>query len=88
MPLLAKRVPENSYKIMSVVHEKVFEYLCAADIGIIFRESSVINWVSRPVKAMEYEAAGLSIAHNNTVAWIVARYGINRARSVFQKALV
>ncbi|MGE0207345.1 MAG: hypothetical protein AB7R69_05860 [Candidatus Babeliales bacterium] len=65
-----KNIDPSHYYVCSVPHEKVFEYLAACDAGLLFRENSLINWVSRPTKALEYQATGLPIIHNNTVAWL------------------
>jgi hypothetical protein len=48
----------------------IYHYLAAADIGIIFRKPHIINWISRPTKILEYQAVGLKIIHNNTVAML------------------
>ncbi|MCL4361221.1 hypothetical protein M1446_02595 [Candidatus Dependentiae bacterium] len=64
-------LPQNSYKVLTLKHDIVFEYLCAADYGIIFREKHIINWVARPTKVLEYQAAGLKILHNNTVKLLI-----------------
>lgn len=63
-------IPEKSYLLLTVKHHEIAAYLCAADAGIIFREEHILNWVSRPTKALEYTSAGLTIVHNNTVAWL------------------
>jgi len=75
---LQQHLPQSAYFVAAVTHEQVYQYLAAADVGLIFREPGVVSWVSRPVKAMEYEAMGLKIVHNNTVDWLLQRYGINR----------
>lgn len=64
------QLPKNSYHIMAVAHHEVIKYLSACDTGILFRTPDIVNWVSRPTKALEYQAAGLKIMHNNTVAWL------------------
>ncbi len=76
--LLQKRVTPNAYRVLNIPHQRMYEHLAAADTGLVFRESGIASWVARPVKAMEYEAVGLQIVHNNTVDWLVQRYGINR----------
>ena len=63
-------VPGSNYRIISVDHTNVYSYLCVADAGILFRESHIINWVSRPTKLLEYCAAQLQIIHNGTVAYV------------------
>lgn len=70
--LLAHRnLPQSSYAILGVPHQEMFRYLSACDAGLIFREPSPVNWVSRPTKVLEYRAVGLEVIHNNTVAWLV-----------------
>ena len=69
--LLAKsKLPTTSYKILSIAHKNVHQYLSACDFGIIFRKKHIINWTSRPTKALEYQSVNLSIIHNNTVAYL------------------
>ncbi|HJM68375.1 MAG TPA: hypothetical protein QGF02_00355 [Candidatus Babeliales bacterium] len=57
----------KDYTVMHVPHAKLFNYLSAADAGLIFREKHILNWVSRPTKILEYQSVGLKIIHNNTV---------------------
>jgi hypothetical protein len=66
-------VQASNYRVVSISPRYLFEYLSAADAGLIFREPDVINWVSRPTKAIEYQAVGLKIIHNNTVAWLAQK---------------
>jgi hypothetical protein len=40
---------------------------------MIMREANIVNWTSRPIKAIEYLKAGLEIIHNGTIQWIVRR---------------
>lgn len=61
-----------SYYVCFVSHEEIYRYLAACDVGLLFREHNIINWISRPTKALEYHAAGLPIIHNNSVA--IAQY--------------
>lgn len=58
------------YRILAVKSDDVMKYLCAADSGFLFRDADVINWVARPTKMLEYQAAGLTIVHNQTVAFL------------------
>jgi hypothetical protein len=62
----------SSVIIKSVTHHEMYEHLAAADVGMLFREQSIVNWVSRPTKMLEYEAVGLKVVHNNTIAWLAA----------------
>lgn len=75
---LKNRLSPDAYQVLSVAHNQIYEYMAVADIGLVFREAGVVSWVSRPVKAMEYEAVGLTVIHNNTVDWLIQRYGTNR----------
>jgi hypothetical protein len=68
--LTSTRIDNKCYKIISVTHNTIYQHLAMADIGLLFREQHLINWVSRPTKILEYRAVGLSIVHNNTVAWL------------------
>lgn len=64
----------NETYVITTRHADVIKYLCAADTGIILRNPHILNWTSRPTKALEYQAAGLTIMHNSTVAWLVENY--------------
>ncbi|MFH1832527.1 MAG: hypothetical protein ABH827_07080, partial [bacterium] len=63
-------LPKTAYKIISVRQEQLYEYLSCANFGFLLREEDIINWVSRPTKMLEYQAVGLKIIHNNTIAWL------------------
>lgn len=67
-------IPSGAYHITHVPHTQIYQYLAAADAGIIFRKSHIINWVSRPTKILEYQAVGLKMIHNNTVAMLVENH--------------
>jgi hypothetical protein len=67
------KIPETNYRILSVKPQELSKYLCAANFGFLLREPDVINWVSRPTKMLEYQACGLQIIHNNTVAWLASK---------------
>lgn len=64
------QIPPERYHIVSVPHDKIYQYLAAADTGILFRDATLLNWVSRPTKVLEYQAVGLTILHNATIAWL------------------
>ena len=68
--LRAHNLPKTSYALAHAPANELLRYLAAADAGYLFREADVINWVSRPTKMLEYQAVGLTIIHNNTVAWL------------------
>ncbi len=63
-------IPRHAYHIQSVAYTQIYQYLAAANAGMLLRENHIINWVSRPTKALEYKAVGLRIIHNNTVAML------------------
>jgi len=63
-------IPKQNYRILHVKANKLTKYLCACDYGFLFRKKDIINYVSRPTKMLEYQAANLEILHNETVAWL------------------
>lgn len=68
--LAQENVSAATYRICTIAHRDMYRYLAAADIGLLFREPHILNWVSRPTKALEYHAVGLEIIHNNTIAFL------------------
>lgn len=64
------QLPESTYHICHVDQKKLYCYLAAADVGLLLREEHIINYVSRPTKALEYHVAGLCIMHSGTVDYI------------------
>ena len=67
---ISGELPNSSYRVLSVLHDQMYEFLSAADYGVVFRDNTIVSWVARPVKAMEYQAVGLKIIHNHTVDWL------------------
>ncbi len=67
------KIPSMSYKVMSVYAADLYRYLSAGDYGMLLREKDIINWVSRPTKMLEYQAVGLKVVHNNTIAWLAGK---------------
>jgi hypothetical protein len=63
-------IPKNKYSICDIPAHAVYRYLSACDAGLLFRQQDIINWVARPTKMLEYQAVGLKIIHNNTIAWL------------------
>ncbi len=63
-------INSDSYRVLTVSHKDIYQYLSACDTGLLFRTHHIINWVSRPTKALEYRAAHLDIIHNNTVGYL------------------
>ncbi|MGC2310443.1 MAG: hypothetical protein WA432_02380 [Candidatus Babeliaceae bacterium] len=68
--LQSYKVPKHVFHVRQVAHDEIYAYLAASDVGLIFRKQHVVNWVSRPTKLLEYQAVGLAIEHNNTIAWL------------------
>ncbi len=58
-------------RVRNINDHELLMYLAAADTGMLLREQDVINWVSRPTKLLEYQAVGLVVEHNNTIALLV-----------------
>ena len=54
-------VDDSDYKIMSVAHHEVRKYLCAADVGLLFRDRHILNEVACPGKFAEYMLTGLPL---------------------------
>lgn len=65
-----KQIPRSNYCVISIEHAQIYQYLALADYGLIFRQNHIINWISRPTKALEYDCVGLKIIHNNTINWL------------------
>ncbi len=64
------RANKSRYRVLKTSAADTFKYLAAADAGIVFRAASPVNWVSRPTKVLEYRALGLTVIHNDTIAWL------------------
>jgi hypothetical protein len=65
-----RTIPSHAYRIVQVTPAELINYLSACDAGIVLRSPHIVNWVSRPTKALEYRAAGLDIIHNNTIGML------------------
>jgi len=68
--LQKSEIDQHAYKLLTVNHNNIYQYLAACDYGLIFREKNIINWVSRPTKILEYQSVGLKIIHNNTIGFL------------------
>ena len=71
------QIPAHHYYATNVHHQEIYRYLAGADFGLIFREPHLLNWVSRPTKALEYASVGLTVLHNNTVNWLMETFPQN-----------
>ncbi len=54
-----------------VPQKDLLPMLSVLDYGLLLRHSHVVNWVSRPTKALEYIAVGVPVIHNKTVKWLI-----------------
>ena len=68
-------ISSQRYNVLSISPVELCKYLACSDYGFLLREPDIINWVSRPTKMLEYQAVGLKIIHNDTVAWIAQNKG-------------
>lgn len=63
---------DRSRLILKFVNPKeILRWTAVLDHGILLRYQDIVNWVSRPTKALEYQAVGINIIHNNTVKWLI-----------------
>lgn len=60
-------IPHKNVINRLVDHNEVPSYLSAADIGLIWRENSIVNKVASPVKFSEYVCCGLPVIANDAV---------------------
>lgn len=65
--LKAVEIGDDKYAIQRLRSDEVQSKLRENDIGILVRESSVVNMVSFPVKLGEYLAAGLPVVINDAL---------------------
>lgn len=57
----------NVSRVVSTSHEEVPRYLAAADVGLLLRDSSIVNRVASPVKFAEYLACGVPVIITDSV---------------------
>lgn len=70
--IIAKKTFDKQRLLLRYVAPRdVTRWLSLCDYGVLLRYEDVVNWVSRPTKALEYLSVGLSIIHNNTVKWLI-----------------
>jgi hypothetical protein len=65
--LSKKNIPHPKVINKYVPYKEVSKFLCAADIGIIWRDKNVTNKVASPVKFSEYLCCGLPVMANDAV---------------------
>lgn len=67
-----KEIPAANYSLVTTHNQlDLYKLLCAADVGMIIRHDHPINWVSKPIKVLDYLTCGLEIEHNNTISWVI-----------------
>lgn len=54
-------IDPESYQVMTVEHEKLFNLLQIGDIGLLLRSNSLVNRVASPTKFAEYCLCGLPV---------------------------
>jgi len=70
--LISELKISNTRLIVKYVPQKdLLPMISTFDFGLLLRLTHVVNWVSRPTKALEYMAVGVPIIHNKTVGWLV-----------------
>jgi len=65
--LHALGIHPNNYKILNIPHTEVFKYLQIADMGLLLRDSSLVNRVASPTKFAEYCIAGLPVLMTDAI---------------------
>lgn len=74
---LARSLCKRDFLVLKIEdQEEYMKVLSACNYGLIYRDNNIVNSVSRPVKAMDYFAAGLEVIHNGTVPWIIQKIEI------------
>ncbi|WP_321327968.1 glycosyltransferase [uncultured Ilyobacter sp.] len=60
-------INDSYFRIDSVDHELISDYLMASDYGMIIRNNSLVNVVASPTKILEYLSTGLPIIMTNNI---------------------
>jgi hypothetical protein len=63
-------IKNEFYHVCNVTQTDLPAYIAVAHVGLLFRKPHIINAISRPTKALDYQAAGLHIIHNGTVEYV------------------
>jgi glycosyltransferase involved in cell wall biosynthesis len=64
---LAEGIDPANFRVQSLPHDKVPEWLVSADVGLLLRRASLVNRVSSPTKVGEYLACGVPIVISDEV---------------------
>lgn len=54
-------IPSDAIRILSLPHEQVSTFACAADAGLLLRQDTIVNRVASPTKFAEYLAVGVPV---------------------------
>jgi len=54
-------LPDGAFRVLSVAHREVGDYLQAGDLAFLLRTDTLVNRVSSPTKFMEYLASGVPL---------------------------
>jgi hypothetical protein len=73
---------------LKVDYKDVPKYLCAADIGVIFRENNIVNNVALPVKYCEYLSCGLPVVANESVHEIKTSIRVHNVGYVLESGII
>lgn len=83
--LSRKRIKTDKVFNRFVKYEEVPGYLSAADLGIIWRDPSMVNTVASPVKFSEYVCCGLPVMASDAVTMVSDFIVKNNAGKVLDK---
>ncbi|NMC64147.1 MAG: glycosyltransferase family 4 protein [SAR324 cluster bacterium] len=65
--MIRNSFPRGNYIIKHLNSEEYFKYLCACDVGFLFRDYNVTNQVAFPNKFSDYLNSGLIVAINKAI---------------------
>lgn len=65
--LLIKENLQDKLKVFSLTPQEVYQYLFLADIGLLFREESLVNKVAMPTKFAEYMFSGIPVIISTSI---------------------
>jgi hypothetical protein len=65
---LGAGLPESDWKVISLPHEQVWTTATAGDVGLLFRDDTIVNHVASPTKLGEYLSLGVPVAVSEVIA--------------------
>lgn len=69
-----------------ISYDEMPNYLSASDVAFIWRDESIVNKVSSPVKLSEYLCCGLPVIHNGTID-LLSSLPLNRNESILTTSI-